>query len=56
MQVVIPGDELIKLGLPPGPLVGSVQEELWWSRIDGEIPDREAALKKAQELISHYVS
>lgn len=56
MQIVIQGEELIQLGLPPGPLVGRVQEELWWSRLDGELPDRQTALVKAQELISHYVS
>ena len=56
MRVVVTGDELIEMGLPPGPLVGRVQEELWWNHLDGNIPDREAARKKARQLINHYIS
>jgi hypothetical protein len=44
------------MGLPAGPLVGKVQEELWWRRIDGELPDDEAVEKAARELIDRYLS
>lgn len=53
---VIPGERLIDLGLPAGPLVGKAQEELWWRKIDGELPDDEALEKAARELIERYLS
>jgi len=53
---VLPGERLISLGLPAGPLVGKAQEELWWRKIDGELPDDEATEKAARELIERYLS
>jgi tRNA nucleotidyltransferase (CCA-adding enzyme) len=53
---VLPGERLIGLGLPAGPLVGKAQEELWWRKIDGELPDDEATEKAARELIERYLS
>jgi len=53
---VLPGERLIGLGLPAGPLVGKAQEELWWRKIDGELPDNEATEKAALELIERYLS
>jgi hypothetical protein len=33
-----------------------VQEELWWKKIDGELPNEEAMEKAARELIERYLS
>ncbi len=55
-RTVLPGERLISMGLPAGPLVGKVQEELWWRKIDGELPDDNAAEKAARELIERYLS
>ncbi len=53
---ILPGERLISLGLPAGPLVGKAQEELWWRKIDGELPDDKATEQAARELIERYLS
>lgn len=53
---LVKGRRLIELGLPPGPFVKQVQEEIWWHYLDGEIDDGEAAEALAIELIARYVA
>jgi len=52
---LVNGRRLIELGLPPGPLVEQVQEEIWWHHLDEELPGAEAAEALARELIGRYV-
>jgi len=52
---LVKGDRLIELGLPAGPLVHRIQEEIWWRHLDGEVDGVEAAEALARELIGRYV-
>ncbi|MDX2175481.1 MAG: CCA tRNA nucleotidyltransferase [Candidatus Sumerlaeia bacterium] len=46
------GDDLLALGVPPGPALGRALRELHDRQLDGEFPDREAALAAARALVS----
>lgn len=46
------GDDLMALGLRPGPALGRVLRELHDRQLDGEFADRDAALEAARALVS----
>jgi len=53
---LIDGHRLIELGLPAGPLIERVQEEIWWRHLDGEVEGEEAVESLAKELTSRYIA
>ncbi len=51
---ILTGKELAKMGIEEGPLVGKIQEELWWRYIDGQIKGKEDAKKIIPEIVAKY--
>lgn len=51
---ILSGEELTALGVPQGPIMGKIQEELWWHFLDGEIKERADADKLIPELLAKY--
>ena len=51
---ILDGDRLIELGVPKGPILGKIQEELWWRFIDGAISTSEEAEQIVPELLNKY--
>ncbi len=49
---LISGDDLIALGMKPGPRIGKILSQIRASQDAGEIPSREGALKMAEKLIN----
>lgn len=47
---LISGDELLAMGIPPGPALGSLLDSLYDAQLEGRICDREQALRMATEL------
>ena len=48
----ISGKDLMKLGIPPGPIYGRILKEVLRAKIDGEAKDRQAQLELAKKLAS----
>ena len=55
-RAVLQGQRLVNLGLPPGPLIEKAQEELWWLKIDGKLPDQNTVERAAREIVQRYLS
>ncbi len=51
---LVKGGDLIQLGLPAGPRIGEVLNQIYDEQLEGKFPDREAALHRARNLISAY--
>jgi len=49
---LITGEDLKRMGLPPGPLFATILREVEDARLDGEVHDREAALAFAKSRIA----
>jgi poly(A) polymerase len=48
---LVTGDDLIALGLEPGPLFGEVLESLYDQQLDNRITSREQALQRMREIV-----
>ena len=48
----VTGDDLLALGMRPGPSLGKALRELHDRQLDGQFPDRDAALEAARALVS----
>ncbi len=51
IQPLIMGRDLIKMGVAPGPAMGSYLKELYQMQLDNEFETRESGLRMAKELI-----
>lgn len=51
---LVTGDDLIALGLTPGPLFGAVLEALYDEQLDNRITQREQALERMRRLVVDY--
>ncbi len=49
---LVTGDDLLVLGVAPGPLVGGLLTELYRRQLNGQLTGREEALQAARELIA----
>ena len=46
------GNDLIDIGLPPGPLFGRILDELEQAQVAGEVTDRHQALQLARDFLN----
>ena len=46
----VTGHDLVKLGIPPGPRMGEILNQLMDEQLEGRVTDSESALKRAGEL------
>ncbi len=53
---ILSGEKLEHLGIPAGPLIGKIQDEIWWRFLDGEIADESQAEKFVVNNLSKYVN
>ncbi|GMU24310.1 MAG: poly(A) polymerase [Phycisphaerae bacterium] len=53
---LVTGDDLIGLGLKPGPVFKSVLDELYDQQLNGELPDRAAALERLRLRVAQMFS
>jgi len=51
---ILDGERLMELGAPKGPILGKIQEELWWKFIDGDISSSQEAEQIVPELLRKY--
>jgi poly(A) polymerase len=49
---LVTGDDLIELGLEPGPLFGKILDQLYDAQLNNELTERSAALERMLKLIS----
>lgn len=52
LRISLRGDDLIKMGVPPGPLVGKILQQLLLAKLDGEIKSREEEISMVHSLLS----
>jgi len=52
VRTVLKGDDLLRLGVPPGPAVGQVLRQLLLARLDGEINTREEEMAAVRRLLA----
>jgi len=48
---LINGRDLIALGMPPGPQIGTLLNQIYDEQLEGRYPDRDAALTRARTLV-----
>jgi len=53
---MIDGNDLIRLGVKPSPLLGKILDSVFKGILSGEINSKEEALKKAREIIKENLS
>jgi poly(A) polymerase len=51
-EPLVRGEDILALGLAPGPAVGRVLRQLYDEQLDGHLQDRREALARARELVS----
>ncbi|MEM0965129.1 MAG: polynucleotide adenylyltransferase [Verrucomicrobiota bacterium] len=49
---ILQGRDLMEIGVPPGPTMGALLNELFEEQLDGVFTDREEGLKRAKEKVS----
>lgn len=48
---LVKGGDLIEMGMTPGPEIGNLLGQIYDEQLEGKFPDREAALRRARDLI-----
>jgi len=56
IKPLIMGRDLIEIGVPPGPPMGKLLNELYQMQLDNEFETREKGIKKAKELVKKMKS
>ncbi len=49
---LVRGGDILRLGLAPGPAIGRILRQLYDEQLDGDLKDREQALRRAKELVA----
>jgi poly(A) polymerase len=49
---LIRGHDILRLGLAPGPAIGRILRQLYDEQLDGDLKDREQALRRAKKLVA----
>jgi tRNA nucleotidyltransferase/poly(A) polymerase len=52
---LVKGGDLIEFGMPTGPKMGELLNQLYDEQLEGKFPDREAALKRARDLVKAFL-
>lgn len=51
-EPLVRGQDILALGLQPGPLVGEVLEKAWQWQLDGEIADKDEAMQRIKRFLT----
>ena len=49
---LVRGDDILRLGLAPGPAIGRILRQLYDEQLDGDLVERKEALRRAKELVA----
>ena len=53
-KIQIKGNELLKMGLSPGPAIGETLRQILYHKLDGRITDYASEIALARKLIAKY--